>query len=170
MNFLIVLSLFLVSQTVFAKRLLNVKKIPSLSAVTEHYLRSGQIFKLTFYADISKEWQVESLREINNSPILLEKARFLVEAEHGSEKFPHLEHMLKAQKIADTLDIDLHEMIFANAKMLGIDMHAIIFDRASKKEDLESAFDKIMQHLTRRYKRQKKATNDNATQDNPNGP
>ena len=127
MNFLIVLSLFLVSQAVLAKG--------SLSSTAKYYLSSGKIFKINAF--LSKEGRMESLKEINSSPTLTEEARNLVEAEHGAEKLPYLEHMLKAQEVADTLGTDLDINVFTVATIIN-------YQTASKK-DAEDARDKVIQ-------------------------
>ena len=133
MKKLIVLSLFLVSQAVLAKG--------GFTAQAQHYLKTGEILKLTFVSDLSKEWLMESLREINSSPTLVEEARNLVEAEHGAEKLPYLEHMLKAQEVADTLGIELDIHVLTIAQMIN-------YQTASKK-DVEDARDEVIRHQTR---------------------
>ena len=106
MKFLIILSLFLASQVVLANG--------SLSSATRYYLKSGKILKVPQY----KEARVESLKEINSSPTLLEEARNLVEAEHGAESLTLLENILKAQEVADALDIELDANVFAVAQII----------------------------------------------------
>ena len=127
MNFLIILSLFLASHAVLAN---------GLSSTTKYYLRSGKIFKIPRY----KEARVESFKEINSSPTLLEEARNLVEAEHGAEKLPYLEHILKAQEVADTLDTELDINVLIVAQMLN---HQTTGTELATKEDLEKVGDEV---------------------------
>lgn len=134
MNFLIVLSLFLVSQGGLAN---------GLSSTTRYYLSSGKIFKIPRY----KLARVESFKEINSSPTLLEEARNLVEAEHGAERLLYLEHIMKAQEVADILDTELDTNVLTVAQMIN---HQTKVAELATKEDLESVRDEIIQHQTRR--------------------
>ena len=104
--------------------------------MARHYLESGKIFKLTFRANISKEWHAESLREINSSPTYLEEAYEIVETEHGKKKLPYLESMLKAQKVVDTLgvELDIHVFVFVH-----------VINNLTKGNNIEKMSDRIIQ-------------------------
>ena len=144
MNFLIVLSLFLMSQAVLAKG--SVAKV-TLSSTAKNHLSSGQMFNIKLYSSFDKEWRMKVLREINSSPAFQEEARVLVETEHGAEKLPYLEHILKAQEVADTLDVELDMNVLMIAQMIN---HQTKGTDLATKEDLENARDEVIRHQTRR--------------------
>ena len=133
MRLLVVLSLLLVSRGVVANK--------SLSPLTKVYLKTGEIFKINLKFQNDKEWRMESLREINKSPSLLEEARNLVEAEHGAEKLPYLEYVLKYQEVADTLGTKPDMKIFTAAYLI---KQMAMNSNFATKEDLENVYDEII--------------------------
>ena len=113
MKCLVVLSLLLLTQAVFATSPQSL----SLSSTAKHFLKEGSLFKLEllFAKEIFSRsphstirQRLSVLKEIGSSPVLEEEARNLVLVEHGEQKVETLNQLIKIQNIADSLEVDIN--------------------------------------------------------------
>ena len=84
--------------------------------MAKHHLSSGKIFKL-LQGGNNKKLRIQTLKELNESHSAMEEARYIVREEHGDEGIFYLNQMLKAQKLADLLGVEVDASILILAHL-----------------------------------------------------